>query len=401
MSIIQRDALLAYEPQLIQYRRYLHQHPELSFEETKTQEFITREMAKLEHATISHPVGNAILVKFITDKPGPKIGLRGDIDALAIEEDRDDIDFKSTVPGKMHACGHDAHTAILMMACHYFNDHFEELTGEVWAIFQHAEEVLPGGAQALVATGLFHDLDFIYGHHLWTLLPTGTIDLKDGAVTSNTDVYTAKIIGKGGHSSEPQNCIDPVIIAAQIITQMQSIVARQIAPLEAGVLSNTYINGGRKNALNVIPNFAEIGGSVRSTTPEMRALFHKTIPRIIQSTCDNFEASCEIDYQLGYGMTDNNLEKTAFVRDFASQIPEANVIANPTYLAGEDFSAFAEIIPATFAFIGVGNEEKDCIYPHHHPKFKMDEDGFLLGLQMFVNAVINYPHYFKDSSAIK
>lgn len=395
MSVIQREALRTYEPQLIKYRRYLHQYPELSFEETATRDFITAEMSKLQHATISHPIGNAILVKFITGKPGPKIGLRGDIDALAIEEERDDIDFKSKNPGKMHACGHDAHTAILMMACHYFNDHFDQLTGEVWAIFQHAEELLPGGAQELVATGIFQDLDFIYGHHLWTLLPTGTIDLKDGAVTSNTDIYTAKILGKGGHSSEPQNCIDPVIIAAQIVSQMQTIVARQLAPLEAGVLSNTYIQGGRKNALNVIPNFAEIGGSVRSTTPEMRKLFQKSITKIIQSTCDNFDATCEIDYKLGYSMTNNNLEKTAFVREIANQFPETTVIANPTYLAGEDFSAFAEIIPATFAFIGVGNAEKDCHYPHHHPKFNMDEDGFLLGLQMFVNVVLNYPRYFK------
>lgn len=395
MSVIQREALRTYEPQLIKYRRYLHQYPELSFEETATRDFITAEMSKLQHATISHPIGNAILVKFITGKPGPKIGLRGDIDALAIEEERDDIDFKSKNPGKMHACGHDAHTAILMMACHYFNDHFDQLTGEVWVIFQHAEELLPGGAQELVATGIFQDLDFIYGHHLWTLLPTGTIDLKDGAVTSNTDIYTAKILGKGGHSSEPQNCIDPVIIAAQIVSQMQTIVARQLAPLEAGVLSNTYIQGGRKNALNVIPNFAEIGGSVRSTTPEMRKLFQKSITKIIQSTCDNFDATCEIDYKLGYSMTNNNLEKTAFVREIANQFPETTVIANPTYLAGEDFSAFAEIIPATFAFIGVGNAEKDCLYPHHHPKFNMDEDGFLLGLQMFVNVVLNYPRYFK------
>lgn len=395
MSVIQREALRTYEPQLIKYRRYLHQYPELSFEETATRDFITAEMSKLQHATISYPIGNAILVKFITGKPGPKIGLRGDIDALAIEEERDDIDFKSKNPGKMHACGHDAHTAILMMACHYFNDHFDQLTGEVWAIFQHAEELLPGGAQELVATGIFQELDFIYGHHLWTLLPTGTIDLKDGAVTSNTDIYTAKILGKGGHSSEPQNCIDPVIIAAQIVSQMQTIVARQLAPLEAGVLSNTYIQGGRKNALNVIPSFAEIGGSVRSTTPEMRKLFQKSIMKIIQSTCDNFDATCEIDYKLGYSMTNNNLEKTAFVREIANQFPEATVIANPTYLAGEDFSAFAEIIPATFAFIGVGNAEKDCLYPHHHPKFNMDEDGFLLGLQMFVNVVLNYPRYFK------
>ncbi len=391
MQLITQTDLRAYEPQLIKYRRYLHQYPELSFEEVKTSQFIEDEMAKLSHASISRPTKTSVLVKFVTGKPGPKIGLRGDMDALAIMEERDDIDFKSQNPGKMHACGHDAHTAILMMACHYFNDHFDSLTGEVWAIFQHAEEVLPGGASELVATGIFNDLDFFYGHHLWTLLPTGTIDLKDGAVTSNTDVYTAKIFGKGGHSSEPQNCIDPVVIAAQIVGKLQTIVSRQVAPLEAGVISNTYIQSGRANALNVIPAYAEIGGSVRSTTPEMRALFQRSISRMIQSTCEDYEATFELDYKLGYGITDNNLEKTAFVRNIACQIDEATVIANPPYLAGEDFSEFSAIVPATFAFIGVGNAEKDCLYPHHHPKFSMDEDGFILGLQMFVNVVYNYP----------
>lgn len=391
MQLITQTDLRAYEPQLIKYRRYLHQYPELSFEEVKTSQFIEDEMAKLSHASISRPTKTSVLVKFVTGKPGPKIGLRGDMDALAIMEERDDIDFKSQNPGKMHACGHDAHTAILMMACHYFNDHFDSLTGEVWAIFQHAEEVLPGGASELVATGIFNDLDFFYGHHLWTLLPTGTIDLKNGAVTSNTDVYTAKIFGKGGHSSEPQNCIDPVVIAAQIVGKLQTIVSRQVAPLEAGVISNTYIQSGRANALNVIPAHAEIGGSVRSTTPEMRALFQRSISRMIQSTCEDYEATFELDYKLGYGITDNNLEKTAFVRNIACQIDEATVIANPPYLAGEDFSEFSAIVPATFAFIGVGNAEKDCLYPHHHPKFSMDEDGFILGLQMFVNVVYNYP----------
>lgn len=395
MNLISQAELKPYEAKLIEYRRYLHQHPELSFEEVETSAFIEREMSALTHASISRPTPTSILVKFITDKPGPKIGLRGDIDALAITEERDDIAFISQNPGKMHACGHDAHTAILMMACHYFNSHFNELTGEIWAIFQHAEERLPGGASELVATGIFHELDFMYGHHLWSLLPVGTIDLKDGPVTANTDIYTAKIIGKGGHSSEPQNCTDPTLIAAQIVCKLQSIVARQVAPLEAGVISNTYINSGRTQALNVIPSYAEIGGSVRSTTPEMRALFKQQIMRMIRSTCEDFDATCDIDYQLGYGITENNLATTAIVRSIAETIPEANVIQDPPYLCGEDFSAFSHIVPSTFAFIGVGNVEKDCIYPHHHPKFNMDEDGFLLGLQMFVNVALNYPNLKK------
>lgn len=390
MKLISQADLKPYEPKLIEYRRYLHQHPELSFEEFETSAFIQREMQQLSHAIVTKPTETSVLVQFKTGKPGPKIGLRADIDALAITEERTDIDFISQNPGKMHACGHDAHTAILMMACHYFNDHFEALTGEVWAIFQHAEEKLPGGASQLVATNLFNELDFIYGHHLWALLPTGTIDLKDGPVTANTDNYIAKVIGKGGHASEPHHCTDPVLIASQIVCKLQSIVARQLAPLEAGVVSNTYINAGRSNAVNVIPSYAEIGGSVRSTTPESRALFEKQIKRMIISTCEDYGADYEINYRKGYGITQNDLEKTAKVRAIASLIPEANLIADPPYLCGEDFSAFAALVPSTFAFIGVGNADKDCIYPHHHPKFKIDEEGFLLGLQMFVNVVYGY-----------
>lgn len=374
---------------LTSVRRDLHSTPELGLEEFITKDKIIKYLKEIgiNYKVFKNHTG--IIAYINTPNANKTIAIRADIDALPINENNN-VDYKSIFNRKMHACGHDAHTAILMMACHYFNSHFNELTGEIWAIFQHAEERLPGGASELVATGIFHELDFMYGHHLWSLLPVGTIDLKDGPVTANTDVYTAKIIGKGGHSSEPQNCIDPTLIAAQIVCKLQSIVARQVAPLEAGVISNTYINSGRTQALNVIPSYAEIGGSVRSTTPEMRALFKQQITRMIRSTCEDFDATCDIDYQLGYGITENNLATTAIVRSIAETIPEANVIQDPPYLCGEDFSAFSHIVPSTFAFIGVGNVEKDCIYPHHHPKFNMDEDGFLLGLQMFVNVALNY-----------
>ena len=390
MKLITQEALKPYEAKLIAYRRHLHQYPELSFEEFETSQFIAKEMSKLQHAEILPLTKTSLLVKFRSGKPGPKIGLRADIDALPIHEERIDCDFISKNPGKMHACGHDAHTAILMAACHYFNDHFEELTGEVWAVFQHAEELLPGGAREIVALGVLDELDFMYGHHLWSMLPTGVIDLKIGAVTANTDIYKAKIIGKGGHSSEPQNCIDPVLIASQIVCRLQSIVSRQLAPLEAGVISNTYIRAGNPLGLNVIPEYAEIGGSVRSTTPETRALFKQQIERIITSSCADFDASCEIDYTIGYGITKNDADKTEVVKKIAEMIGEAKVIADPPYLCGEDFSAYSDILPTTFAFIGAGNQEKGYIYPHHHPQFGLDEDSFIYGLQMFINVVYNF-----------
>ncbi len=396
MRIITHQDLANYEPTILKYRRYLHQYPELSFKEYKTSQFIFEEMSKLSHATVTRPTETSVLVRFITPNPGPKIGLRGDIDALAIEEGREEseIPFKSKIKGMMHACGHDAHAAILMTACHYFNDHFSELNGEVWAIFQHAEEIPPGGARELVATGLFNDLDFFYGHHLWTMLPTGTIDLKDGPVTANADLYRATIKGKGSHASEPHNGIDPVLIGAQIIQKLQTIISRGISPLEAGVISNTYFNAGHPDALNAIPGSVMIGGSVRSTTPAMRQFFKKSITQMIESTCRDYGATAEIEYLLGYGVTLNDPEKTDFVRSFATQFSSGKVVNHPPYLAGEDFSEFANIVPATFAFIGVGNPEKDCIYPHHHPKFKMDEDGFMIGLKMFVNVVRQYEVYF-------
>lgn len=395
MDIINRAALANYESIMTAYRRHLHAHPELSFQEIKTSQYIVDNMSKLKHAEIIRPVGTSVLVKFVTGKAGPKIGLRADIDALPIQEERDELDFKSQNNGVMHACGHDIHTSMLMAACHYFDDHFDHLTGEIWAIFQHAEELLPGGAREMVATGLFNDLDFIYGQHIWSNLALGTIDVKDGAASSNTDAYVIKIQGKGGHASQPENSIDPVIIGSIIVQKLQTIVSRMTSPQEAGVISNTYFNAGSKPGINVIPDVCHIGGSVRSSTDKMRHLYKDTISKMAHSTCEDYGATCEIDYTLGYSMIHNNSEKTAFVRAIANQVEGANVIADKCMLGGEDFSAFSDIVPSTFVFVGGANPKLGFDYPHHHPKFGIDEESMLYGLQLLINVVEQYPTYFK------
>lgn len=395
MEIIHRDILAAYQPHLLNYRRYLHAHPELSFQEFETSQYIFDQMSKLKHVEIIRPVGTSVVVKFVTGKIGPKIGLRADIDALAILEERDDLEFKSQNTGVMHACGHDIHTSMLMAACHYFDDHFDSLTGEVWAIFQHAEEVLPGGAQEMVKTGLFNDLDFIYGQHIWSTLPFGIIDVKDGPASSNTDAYTIRIQGKGGHASQPDVTIDPVIIGSIIVQKLQTIVSRMISPQEAGVISNTYFDAGKKEAINVIPDVCHLGGSVRSSSEAMRHVFKNTIIKMVNSTCEDYGATCEIDYTLGYGAIQNNPEKTAFVRAIANQVENATVIADKCMLGGEDFSEFSKIVPSTFVFLGGGNPALNFDYPHHHPKFGIDEDSMLYGMQLLINVVEQYPAYFK------
>lgn len=397
LQLISRASLDEYEPELLTYRRYLHTHPELSFQEFKTSQYIVDKMAQLEHAEILRPVGTSVLVKFVTGKPGPKIGLRADIDALAITEKHDNISFKSKNEGVMHACGHDGHTAILMAACCYFDEHFADLTGEVWAIFQHGEEVYPGGAKQLVDTGLFNELDFIYGQHIWASLPLGTIDIKEGFASSYSDNYSIKIQGRGGNASEPELTIDPLMIGAFIVAKLQAVVARQKSPLEAGVISNTVFQAGDTFSINMIPEDCLLAGTMRTTTDEMRTQFKKTLEKIARGTCEEFGATCEIEFESGYDMIENHPETTGFIRAIANEMEETRVIKQKCMLSGEDFSAFSHIAPSTFVFIGATNPELGMDYPHHHPKFWIDERVLLYGLQLAVNAVLQYPLYFKDS----
>lgn len=370
-----------YIDQAITWRRHLHQHPELSFEEVQTSQFIVDEMSKLRHARIERLTPTSVVVVFDTGRPGTKIGLRADIDALPIQEERDELPFRSSTPGKMHACGHDGHTAILMAACQYIDDHFEQYTGQIHAIFQHAEEILPGGARDMVATGYFDDFDFIYGQHLVSMLPTGTIDIKAGPATANTDAYNIIIHGKGGHAAMPQYSIDPVVIGAQFVTLLQSVVSRRFSPYDRVVISNTIFQAG--SAQNIIPDSAKLTGSVRTTTPEHRERARSAIESLLKGLCESSGAEYELDYEIGYDAVHNDPAMTAIVDDIARARYGNNVVSHPPMMAGEDFSAFARRVPSTYAFIGAANA--DFHYPHHHPKFGLDESSFGIGLQMMLD----------------
>lgn len=376
--------------QVISYRRYLHQHPELSFQEYKTSQFIFDEMSKLDNVEVTRPTETSVLVKIKGSKPGKKIGLRADIDALPIQEERDELSFKSTVPGVMHACGHDGHTAILMVAMQFLSEHAMDLSGEVYGIFQHAEETPPGGAQELVATGLFDDFDFIYGHHLFTTYPTGTIDIKAGPNTASSDVYELTIHGKGGHAAMPNLSIDPIVIGAQILEKMQTIVSRKLSPIHSAVISNTVFQAGSLDAKNVIPATAFMAGSVRTNDASERKLIAEEIDRMAKATCEAYGATYTLEYQWGYSAVNNNPETTAIVEEIADTLFPGQVTKLPILMGGEDFSAFSDIVPATYIWIGAGNAEKGYDYNHHHPKFALDEDSFLTGVEMFVAVAMNY-----------
>ena len=380
-----------YLDQLIGWRRHLHQYPELSFEEHQTVAYIEAELgAQLRHASFERLTPTSLVVVFDSGRPGPRIGLRADIDGLAITEDRPDLEFASKVPNRMHGCGHDAHTAVIMSLCCWIDDHLDELTGQVVAIFQHAEETPPGGAKEMVAAGYFNDFDFIYGFHFWATLPTGQIDIKDGAASANSDLFEITINGRGGHASQPDATIDPVVAAAGLVSQLQSVVARRIAPRTPAVVSTTWLSAGQQVALNVIPASAQLGGSVRTTDAETRELVRSSMTQFLAGLeAANPGLTTELNYLIGYDMVWNDPARTDIVRDLARQRHGAAVIGEPAMLGGEDFAAFSQVAPATYVFVGAGNQAKGFVGSHHQPQFGIDEDAFPIAWQLAVDVVRN------------
>ena len=381
----------AYLDQLVAWRRHLHSHPEVSFEEHETVAYIEEQLTeRLENATFHRPTPTSLVVSFDTGRPGPKIGVRADIDGLEVQEDRPDLDFASEVPNRMHACGHDGHTATVMALAAWVDEHLADLTGSVHAIFQHAEEIPPGGAREMVATGEFADYDYLFGFHYWASLPTGQIDIKEGSASANSDLVEITLRGRGGHASLPADTLDPVAAGAQLVSQIQTIVSRRVAADEPVVVSMTWFEAGSQGALNVIPAVARFGGSIRTTS----ALGRETVQRSLAEMCAGVEAAnpgmtAELDYLVGYDRVWNDPARTRIIRELArARLGEDAVIANPPMLGGEDFAAFAQQAPATYVFIGAADGHGGA---HHSSTFGLDEAAFPIALSLAVDVVTNGP----------
>jgi amidohydrolase len=378
----------AVEPKVIEWRRTMHKHPELSFEEYWTSGYVEQALRKMEGIEVSRPTETSVLGIIKGNKPGRKVGLRADIDALPIQEDRDDLDFTSEINGSMHACAHDAHTAMLLGAAKVLSNNKDLIHGEIYLIFQHAEETPPGGAREMVATGQFNDLDVVFAQHIMTTLPVGEIHIKSGPVTANSDIFNLTITGKGGHSSQPENSIDPVLIGSRIVSQVQDIVSRLASPLDNLVVSVTNFHAGT-GAENVIPQTAKISGSVRSASAEMRELAKEKIEAITKANCEIYGATYDLNYQYGVTAVLNDEAETSKVRETLTETFGADRVKEMVMMmGGEDFGAFTENLPGVYIMIGTYNEEKDCIYPHHHPKFKIDEDVLIDGVRTHVNVAL-------------
>ncbi|MDQ0862203.1 amidohydrolase [Bacillus sp. V2I10] len=371
---------------VIEWRRYLHQHPELSFKEKKTSQFVYETLESFRNLQISRPTKTSVVARLIGTQPGRVLALRADMDALPIHEEND-FDFVSKNPGVMHACGHDGHTAMLLGAAKVLSQLKDHISGEVRFLFQHAEELPPGGAAEMVNAGVLDGVDQIIGLHLASPFQTGKIGIGYGPVSANCDVFNITIKGKGGHSSQPNTAIDPVVISAEVVSNLQHIVSRNIATSEKSVISVTQIHGG--SAQNIIPQSVELNGTVRSFDPKVREEIPKLMERIVKGITEAHGAWYDFDYEFGYSSVVNEEKLTKKMEELIGEVLGEEFILHlesGAMMGSEDFSAFSQVVPGCFLMVAAGNEEMGMVYPHHHPRFSVDEAALEHGLKLLVHA---------------
>ena len=365
-------------------RRYFHENPELSWQEINTTKRIAEELDKLNIPYKLLPK-TGLIATLEGNKKKPIIGLRGDIDALPVNEKRE-CEFKSKFEGKMHACGHDSHIAMLLGAAKILSENRSKLDCTIRFIFQPAEEVIQG-AKTLLDEKEVMECDNLMAIHIFPYLPVGTISVEEGPRFTSADTIKIKVKGKGGHGSMPHQTVDPIIAAAHLITNIQTIASREINPNETCVVSICTVHAGTLS--NIIPNDIELTGTVRTFNPEVREKLPKIIERIIKNTCSTFRADYEYEFIFGTPATINEKESSKRAERAVKKIlGEKGLVKYEKTPGGEDFAWLLEKIPGYLAFVGCKNEEKDFIYPLHHEKFGIDEEGMINGAALFVQYVL-------------
>ena len=385
-----RAEIRSLQPSIVEWRRELHQKPELAFAERITAEFIRQ---KLEQWQISHQTGIAktgIVATITGNSAGKVLAIRADMDALPIQE-ANEVPYKSQHDGKMHACGHDGHTAIALATAYYLNRHRDDFSGTVKIIFQPAEEG-PGGAKPMIEEGVLNnpDVDAIIGLHLWNNLPLGTIGVRSGALMAAVECFRLSILGKGGHGAMPHQTVDSIVVASQIVNALQTIVARNINPIDSAVVTVGELHAG--TALNVIADTARMSGTIRYFNPELETTIAERLEAIIAGVCQMHHAQYELNHWRLYPPTINDKKIAELVRSVAESVVETpvGVVPECQTMGGEDMSFFLQQVPGCYFFLGSANPERGLAYPHHHPRFDFDETALGMGVEMFVRCVEKY-----------
>ncbi len=387
-SLIRKD-IEEFKNQLIEIRRYFHQHPELGLKEYKTSKKIY-ELLKSWDVEVEYLSETGVVGIIKGSNPGKTIALRADIDALPIEENTG-LDFSSKHDHAMHACGHDGHITMCLGAAKILSKHREDISGNVKFIFQPAEEG-PGGAKMLIEKGVLKnpDVDAVVGLHIWPELPLNSIGVTGGPIMAAADRFDIEVIGKGGHGAIPELSIDPIYAASQLVNTLQSIVSRESSPLESIVLSNCMFHGG--DAFNIIPNSVKISGTTRYHNPSFSKTLPKRMDEVVKGVCNTLRCNYEFKYSHWYPVTLNDSDFYKFFKVVAEDVLGTDKVIelkNPS-MGAEDFSFYLEKVPGIYFFLGTRDEENGFDKPIHHPEYNFSEDILKTGVELFCNTVLKY-----------
>ncbi len=376
----QIDAL---QNEMVKIRRHLHMHPELSHQEVETPAYIADRLEEMGVEVRRGVGGRGVVGTIRGGKPGKTIAFRADFDALPID-DQKDVPYKSTVPGVMHACGHDGHTAGLLGFAKAMMAVKDELPGTVVLIHQFGEELSPGGARAMIADGCLDGVDLVFGAHLQSKMEAGKVYLRDGYLQASEDAIKIHVFGSGTHGAEPHTGIDPILAASHIMIALQSVVSRNADPLKELVVSIGKFHAG--DADNVIPSKAVMEGTIRVFDPELRKLAGERVRAIAENVAAAMGARAEVMIETGYDSLWNHPEAAELVRTAARPvIGEKNVIEIDPIMPVEDFSYYTQAKPGAYFFVGAKMDDEALVYPHHHENFDFNEQAMNTAAKVFAS----------------
>jgi amidohydrolase len=389
VSIIKQKST-DYFSEIQSIRQHIHKHPELSFEEVETANFIARKLTEYGISYQSGVAGTGIVGYIEGKNPNSKtIALRADMDALPITE-KNDVSYKSTKEGIMHACGHDVHTACLLGAAKILQELRNELEGKIQLIFQPGEEKLPGGASLMIKEGVLSDtaLKGIVGQHVYPELEVGKVGLRSGMYMASADEIYVKVIGKGGHAALPQHTVDAVLMASNIIVSLQQLVSRNAPPTVPTVLSFGKIEG--KGATNVLPDVVTLEGTFRTMNEVWREEAHKKMVQLAEQIAIGMGGKCEFEVRKGYPFLTNDVHMTSTAYKAATDYLGAeNVIDLDLRMTAEDFSFYTHHTKGCFYRLGTGNKSKGITHKVHHAQFDIDEEALKIGMGLLAYQAIS------------
>jgi amidohydrolase len=386
-----RDEIAEWEPELIATRRDFHMHPELGLEEVRTSGIVVERLRALGFTEIQTGIAvTGVKAVLRGGTPGKTVLLRADMDALPIEEENA-VEYRSQTAGTMHACGHDAHTAILLSTARILMRHREEIPGTVVFCFQPAEEGR-GGAKKMVAEGVLENphVDVALGLHVIQEMPVGTVNVLPGPMMAGGDVFRVKIQGKGGHGAMPHTTVDALMVGVECINALQTLVSREVDPHQPAVVTTATFHAGG-TAANIIADTATFSGTVRWFDRAVGDQLAARIPALVTGIAESLRASAQVEYVNVVGPTVNEAGLTALIDTVAQEVVGADkVLHGPPTMGGEDFSEFMPFVPACFFWVGSRNEETGKVWGHHHPKFDIDERALSTGVEMMVRSALRY-----------